>query len=219
MAATGSVPLASMGSDVPPAVLSRRPRSFFDYFNELFAQVTNPPIDALRESMVTSDVLYLGNHGNLLEDCRDTCRLIRLGGPILSEEDFERIRGISRVGFHVASFAATYPAHGGSGALECALDALDKSVEAAVRDGVNIVIISDRAGEGRVPIPSLLALGSVHNHLIRVGVRMKCDLIVETGDAISPHDFAALVGYSASGIHPYLAHECIDDLAARGAIS
>ena len=218
MAATGSVPLASMGSDVPPAVLSRRPRSFFDYFNELFAQVTNPPIDALRESMVTSDVLYLGNHGNLLEDSRDSCRLVRLSGPILSEEDFERIKGISRVGFHVASFAATYPAHGGSGALECALDALDKSVEAAVRDGVNIVIISDRAGEGQAPIPSLLALGSVHNHLIRVGVRMKCDLIVETGDAVSPHDYAALVGYSASGIHPYLAHECIDDLAKRGVL-
>ncbi len=216
MAASGSVPLASMGSDVPPAVLSRRPRSFFDYFNELFAQVTNPPIDALRESMVTSDVLYLGNHGNLLEDSRDSCRLLRLSGPILSQEDFARIRGISRVGFHVASFSATYPVDGGPDALEQALDELDCSVEAAVRDGANIVIISDRAAEGRVPIPSLLALGSVHNHLIRVGVRMKTDLIVETGDAISPHDFAALVGYSASGIHPYLAHECIDGLVERG---
>ena len=216
MAASGSVPLASMGSDVPPAVLSRRPRSFFDYFNELFAQVTNPPIDALRESMVTSDVLYLGNHGNLLEDSRDSCRLIRLSGPILSEEDFARIRGVERVGFHVASFAATYPTNTGNGALERALDELDRSVEAAVRDGANIVIISDRASEGQVPIPSLLALGSVHNHLIRSGMRMRTDLIVETGDAISPHDFAALVGYSASGIHPYLAHECIDDLAERG---
>ncbi len=218
MAASGSVPLASMGSDVPPAVLSRRPRSFFDYFNELFAQVTNPPIDALRESMVTSDVLYLGNHGNLLEDSRDSCRLLRLAGPILSDEDFERIRGISRVGFHMASFSATYPAGGGSGVLERALDELDRAVEAAVRDGANIVIISDRAGEGQVPIPSLLALGSVHNHLIRAGIRMKCDLIVETGDAVSPHDYAALVGYSASGIHPYLAHECIDDLVRRGVL-
>lgn len=218
MAQTGAVPLASMGTDVPPAVLSRRVRSFFDYFNELFAQVTNPPIDALRESLVTSDVLYVGNHGNLLEDCRDACRLVRLSGPILSREDFERIRCIERVGFRVASFRAAYDAGGGSRALERVLDELDRSVEAAVREGTNIVIISDRAGEGEVPIPSLLSLGSVHNHLIRVGLRMRADLIVETGDAISPHDFAALVGYSASGIYPYLAHDCIDALVASGAL-
>jgi glutamate synthase (ferredoxin) len=218
MAESGSVPLASMGTDVAPAVLSRRPRSFFDYFNELFAQVTNPPIDALRESLVTSDVLYLGNHGNLLEDSRDACRLVRLTGPILSRDDFERIRGISRVGFHVESFSATYPADGGPRALEDALDALEASVEQAVRDGANIVIISDRVREGEVPIPSLLALGGVHNHLIRAGVRMCADLVVEAGDAISPHDFAALVGYSASGIYPYLAHACIEGLAERGAL-
>ena len=218
MAATGSVPLASMGTDVAPAVLSRRARSFFDYFNELFAQVTNPPIDALRESMVTSDVLYMGNHGNLLEDCRDTCRLVRLSGPILSRDDFERVKGISRVGFHVRSYRAAYEADGGPDALERSLDALDKAVEQGVRDGVNIVVISDRAEEGEVPIPSLLALGSVHNHLIRTGVRMRADIVVESGDAISPHDFAALVGYSASGIYPYLAHDCIDGLAAKGAL-
>ena len=218
MAATGSVPLASMGTDVAPAVLSRRARSFFDYFNELFAQVTNPPIDALRESLVTSGVLYLGNHGNLLEDCRDTCRLVRLPGPILSTDDFNRVKGISRVGFEVAAFSATYPANAGDGALEKALSELNASVEKAVRDGANIVIISDRAAEGEVPIPSLLALGSVHNHLIRAGVRMDTDIVVECGDAISPHDFAALVGYSASGIYPYLAHDCIDGLAAKGAL-
>ena len=219
MAETGSVPLASMGTDVPPAILSRRARSLFDYFNELFAQVTNPPIDALRESLVTSGVLYLGNHGNLLEDCRDTCRLIRLSGPILSDDDFERISAIDRVGFHVASFKAVYPANSGPHALERALDELDRSVEAAVRDGANIIVISDRADAAEVPIPSLLSLGSVHNHLIKAGIRMRADLVVETGDAISPHDYAALVGYSASGIHPYLAHRCIDDLAARGSIS
>jgi glutamate synthase (ferredoxin) len=218
MAQTGSVPLASMGTDVPPAVLSRRPRSFFDYFNELFAQVTNPPIDALRESLVTSDVLYLGNHGNLLEDARDTCRVIRLAGPILSDEDFARICGMRRVGFRVERFRAVYSADGGPRALEQALDELDRAVEAAVRDGANIVVISDRAAEGEVPIPSLLSLGSVHNHLIRAGVRMRADLVVETGDAISPHDFATLVGYSASGIHPYLAHECIGHLVRTGSL-
>ena len=219
MAETGNVPLASMGTDVPPAILSRCARSFFDYFNELFAQVTNPPIDALRESLVTSGVLYLGNHGNLLEDCRDTCRLVRLLGPILSDSDFERICGIDRVGFHVATFKATYAANRGPHALERALDELDRNVEAAVRDGANIVVISDRASADEVPIPSLLSLGSVHNHLIRSGIRMQTDLVVETGDAISPHDYAALVGYSASGIHPYLAHDCIADLVTRGTIA
>ena len=216
MAQTGSVPLASMGTDVAPAILSRRPRSFFDYFNELFAQVTNPPIDALRESLVTSDVLYLGNHGNLLEDCRDACRVVRVSGPILSGDEFERLRGIDRVGFRVQSFAAVFSASDGPAALERALDALDRDVEAAVRAGANIVILSDRAGEGEVPIPSLLSLGSVHNHLIRSGLRLRTDIVVETGDAISPHDFAALVSFSASGIHPYLAHDCIADLVRRG---
>ncbi len=219
MAQTGSVPLASMGTDAPVAVLSRQPRSFFDYFNELFAQVTNPPIDALRESMVTSNVLYLGNHGNPLEDGRDNCRCIRLDGPVLSQENFERIRRIDRVGFRAKTFRTTYSVNAGPHALKDALIELNKSVTDAVARGVNIVILSDRSGAGEAPIPSLLALGSVHNHLIRLGMRMKADIVVETGDAMSPHDFAALVGYSATGIHPYLAHECIDSLVAQGAVN
>ena len=218
MALTGGVPLASMGTDVPPAVLSRTPRSFFDYFNELFAQVTNPPIDALRESMVTSNVLYLGNHGNPLEDSRENCRTIRLSGPILSQEDYEHIRCIDRVGFRAQTFYAAYTAGSGPHAMEEALEELNKRVADAVSDGVNIVVLSDRATRTEAPIPSLLALGSVHNHLIRLGVRMRADIVVETGDAVSPHDFATLVGYSATGIHPYLAHECIDDLVAQGAV-
>ena len=218
MAQTGGVPLASMGTDTAPAILSRRPRSFFDYFNELFAQVTNPPIDALRESMVTSNVLYLGNHGNPLEDSRDNCRSIRLDSPVLSQDDFERIHRIDRVGFRAQTFYAVYPRDAGPHALESALDDLNARVSDAVLQGTNIVILSDRAGANEVPIPSLLALGSVHNHLIRLGIRMQADIVVETGDAMSPHDFAALVGYSATGIHPYLAHACIDDLVAQGAI-
>ena len=218
MAATAKVPLASMGVDAPLAVLSKKTRSFFDYFHQLFAQVTNPPIDALRESLVTSSVLYLGNHGNLLEDCRDTCRLVRLQGPLLTHDAFRRIVAIDRVGFKTQVFHATYRRDAGEGALEAALAKLDREIEAAVRDGVNIVVISDRAGEGEVPIPSLLSLGSVHNHLIRTGVRMLADLVVETGDAVCAHDFACLVGYSASGIYPYMAHECIRDLVAKGDI-
>ena len=219
MAEKGAVPLASMGVDAPLACLSTKTRSFFDYFHQLFAQVTNPPIDALRESIVTSTTLYLGNHGNLLEDCRDSCRLVRLPSPILSDADFERVCSVDRAGFRAEAVRAVYPASGGEGALEHALDELAQTVEKDVRSGANIVVISDRAGDGETPIPSLLALGRAHNHLIRCGLRTRADLVVETGDALSAHDFACLVGYSASGIHPYLAHDCIADLCARGELS
>lgn len=219
MAIQAKVPLASMGIDSPLAVLSKKSRSFYDYFHQLFAQVTNPPIDALRESLVTSSVLYLGNHGNLLEDCRDTCRLVRLQGPMLTHDAFRRICAIDRAGFKTQVFHAVYRRDAGEGALEAALDQLDRDIEAAVREGTTIVVISDRAAADEVPIPSLLALGSVHNHLIRTGTRMLADIVVETGDALASHDFACLVGYSASGIYPYMAHECIRDLCAKGAIA
>ena len=216
MANKGSIPLASMGTDAPLACLSKKTRSFFDYFNQLFAQVTNPPIDALRESFVTSTVLYVGNHGNLLEDCRDTCRLVRLEGPMLTHDEFDRLCSIDRVGFKTARFRCTYPRSAAEGALEGALASLRENVEAAVRGGANLIVLSDRAGEGEVPIPSLLSLAAVHNHLINVGLRTDADLLVETGDAMRAHDFACLVGYSASGIYPYMAHECIRDLCERG---
>ena len=216
MAQAGKVPLASMGIDAPLAVLSKKNRSFFDYFYQLFAQVTNPPIDALRESFVTSTKLYLGNHGNLLEDSRAACQLVRLPRPLLDKEQFEAICAIDRVGFKTARFRAVYKRDDASGALARALDKLAQDVESAVRDGVNIVVLSDRAAAGEVPIPSLLATGAVHNHLIRAGVRTFADLVVETGDALCAHDFATLVGYSASGIYPYMAHDCIRGLAARG---
>ena len=216
MAEKGAVPLASMGVDAPLACLSARDRSFFDYFHQLFAQVTNPPIDALRESMVTSTTLYLGNHGNLLEDCRDSCRLVRLSGPIISEADFRRICAIDRAGFKVACASATYLASGGEHALSDALDALAEKVEKDVRSGANIVVISDRAAAGEVSIPSLLALGCVHNHLVRCGLRTRADLVLEAGDALCAHDFACLVSFSASAVYPYLAHECVADLCARG---
>ena len=216
MAQAGKVPLASMGIDAPLAVLSKKNRSFFDYFYQLFAQVTNPPIDALRESFVTSTKLYLGNHGNLLEDSRAACQLVRLPRPLLDKEQFEAICAIDRVGFKTARFRAVYKRDDAPGVLARALDKLAQDVESAVRDGVNIVVLSDRAAAGEVPIPSLLATGAVHNHLIRAGVRTFADLVVETGDALCAHDFATLVGYSASGIYPYMAHDCIRGLAARG---
>ncbi len=216
MAQMGSVPLASMGIDAPLACLSKKNRSFFDYFYQLFAQVTNPPIDALRESFVTSTVLYLGNHGNLLEDSRASCQLVRLARPLLTRAEFEGVCGIDRVGFRAQRFRAVFKKDAPTGALEAALDKLAHSVEEAVRGGVNIVVLSDRAGADEVPVPSLLAVSAVHNHLIRAGVRTFADIVLECGDAISAHDFAALVGYSASGIYPYMAHEVIAQMADKG---
>ena len=219
MAETGAAPLASMGVDSPLACLSEKPRSFFDYFNQLFAQVTNPPIDALRESFITSTLLYVGNHGNLLEDARANCRLVRLDTPLLDAAQFDALANITRHGFKPIALSATYASDGGPHALDEALGAMRSRAEEAVRAGADLVVISDRAGEGRVPIPSLLAVASIHNHLLRKGLRTHADIIVETGDAITPHDFAALVGYSASGVFPYLAHDTIADLCGRGVIA
>jgi glutamate synthase (NADPH/NADH) large chain len=219
MAEQGKAPLASMGADIPLAVLSKHPRSLFDYFNQLFAQVTNPPIDALRESFITSTLLYVGNHGNFLEDARTNCRLVRLDTPILTEKEFAALSQIHAQGFKAAHLEAVYERDGGTDALDKAVADLDRKAEQAVRDGSNLLIISDRAGDGYVSIPSLLAVASVHNHLLRVGIRTHTDIIVETGDAITPHDFATLVGYSASGIYPYMAHDCIRQLAADGKLS
>ena len=164
MATTGKTPLASMGIDAPLACLSTKTRSFFDYFYELFAQVTNPPIDALRESFVTSTILYLGNHGNLLEDARAACRLVRLPQPLLTEDDLSRIASIDSESFHVARLRAVFERQAGPGALARALDALTGAAEEAVRAGANIIILSDRAAAHEVPIPSLLAVGAVHHH-------------------------------------------------------
>ena len=219
MAEQAKVPLASMGFDIPLACLSDKPRPFYDYFYQLFAQVTNPPIDALRESLVTSTSLYLGNHGNFLEDARDNCRLIALDGPILSEEDFAKLSSLDRTGFSARTFACTIAAGAPAGALEAALDRLCQEAEEAIAQDVNIIILSDRAGADEIPVPSLLALGAVHHHLMRRGLRMKADIVVDTGDALCAHDFAALVGFSASGIHPWGAHDAIRHLAATGELA
>lgn len=218
MADIGAVPLASMGEDTPLACLSECPRRFYHYFNQLFSQVTNPPIDALRESYITSTLLYLGNHGNLLEDARANCRLVRLETPLLNEAQFAALATIGQKGFKAARIVAAYSPDDGEHALADAVEKLGKQAEELVRSGVNILVLSDRAGRGLVPVPSLLSVASVHNHLLRCGIRTQVDLIVECGDAVTPHDFATLVGYSASGIYPYLAHDTIRSLCARHVI-
>lgn len=207
-----------MGEDTPLACLSERPRRFYHYFNQLFSQVTNPPIDALRESYITSTLLYLGNHGNLLEDARSNCRLVRLDTPLLNEGQFAALASIGQKGFKAAKLVAAYAPDDGPHALVRAVEELGRQAEELVRGGVNILALSDRAGRGLVPVPSLLSVASVHNHLLRCGIRTQVDIIVECGDAITPHDFATLVGYSASGVYPYLAHDTIRALCGSGVL-
>ena len=219
MARDGKEPLASMGVDVPLAVLSRRPRPLFDYFKQLFAQVTNPPIDALREHIVTSTVLYLGNHGNLLQDSRTNCRLIRLESPILDRATFERVCHIDKAAFKVTRLSCSFERSAQPGALEAELDRLARAAEDAVRAGTNILVLSDRVGAGQVPVPSLLSLGAVHHHLIRQNLRTHVDLVVEAGDVASAHDCAMLIGYSASGVYPYLAHAQVRDAYRRSLLA
>ena len=218
MANKGAAPIASMGADVPLACLSHKARSFFDYFMQRFAQVTNPPIDALRETFITSTTLYVGNHGNILEDSSNNCHLIKLSGPILTKESFNALANISKQGFSSCKLRAVYPYDTDSHALANSVDELCKRAKQAVQDGNNILIISDRCSQDEVPIPSLLAVSAVHNCLLKAGLRTKADIIIETGDAFSPHDFAALLGYSASGMYPYLVHETIYDLCKNDII-
>ena len=218
MATAAKVPLASMGVDAPLACLSRRPaRSLTTSASSLRRSPTRPSTPCAR-AWSPARCSTWATTATSWEDCRDTCRLVRLQGPMLTRDAFERICAIDRVGFKTVRLTCSYPRDGQEGALAAALDALAADAEAAVRDGANIIVLSDRAAAGEVPVPSLLSLGCVHNHLIRVGLRMNADLVVETGDAINAHDFACLVGYSASGIYPYMAHECIADLCEKGAI-
>ncbi|MEM7806714.1 MAG: glutamate synthase central domain-containing protein, partial [Planctomycetota bacterium] len=229
MAASGAEAVGSMGADTPLACLSERPQPLFNYFKQLFAQVTNPPLDAIREEMVTSLVTYLGHEKNLLDESPDHARLLKLRGPIISSEELAWIRdfGESKEGSEDFS-SATVPFlfdrpsddatdEEVAAALELAVDELCHEVSEAVHDGRNIIVLSDRGvSEDRVPIPSLLAVAAVHHYLIRDGTRNQCGIIVETGEAREGHHFCCLLGYGAGAINPYLALETIGDLHADG---
>ncbi|MGH6826867.1 glutamate synthase large subunit, partial [Methyloceanibacter sp.] len=215
MAQVGQEAVGSMGTDTPLSALSDRPKLLHTYFKQNFAQVTNPPIDSIREELVMSLVTFIGPRPNLL-DLEGTSRQKRLESahPILTNENLERIRGIGDVAdnqFRTATLDITYGADRGAAGMGEALDTLCKRAEAAVREGENIIILSDRAaGPERIPIPSLLATSAVHHHLIRCGLRTSVGLVVETGEAHEVHQFATLAGYGAEAINPYLAFETLE---------
>ncbi|MEO7953903.1 MAG: glutamate synthase central domain-containing protein, partial [Polaromonas sp.] len=214
MASTGEEANGSMGNDTPISALSDKPKQLFTYFKQNFAQVTNPPIDPIREELVMSLVSIIGPRPNLfdLEGLAVTKRL-EVRQPILTDADLEKIRSISEIAdshFKSRTLDTTFHAGFGAAGLEQVLDELCARAEAAVREGINIVILSDRmAGSDRIPIPSLLACAAVHHHLIRTGLRTSVGLVVESGEPREVHHFACLAGYGAEAINPYLAFETI----------
>jgi len=216
MARDGVEPLGSMGDDTPVAVLSERPQLLYNYFRQLFAQVTNPPIDALREELVTSSTMLLGSEGDLLNPRPEDCRRIRIPSPLLTNAELVRLRSLNEPGFRAATLPLLYPPGSDGAALAAAIDRLCAAADVAVAAGANLLILSDR-GVGRevAPIPALLACSGLHQHLIAAGTRTRVSLIVESGEPREVHHYACLIGYGADAVNPYLAFETIHDLIAR----
>jgi len=216
--AEGSEAVGSMGNDTPLACLSDRPCLLYSYFKQMFAQVTNPSIDSIREESVMSLSSSLGAEANLLAETPAHCGMLELDQPILTNEALARIRASQRAEVRAHTLPIVFPAGGDPGAqLARALDDLEARAAQAVRDGASVLILSDReAGRQAIPIPSLLAVGAVHHHLIRSGLRMRCGLVLESGEAREVAHFALLVGYGAAAINPYLAFESLDQLVEDG---
>jgi glutamate synthase (NADPH/NADH) large chain len=224
MARTAAEPIGSMGTDTPIAVLSKRSRLIFDYFSQLFAQVTNPPLDAIREELVTSTSSFLGPESNLLEPGPESCKQIVVPHPVLSNEDLAKILYLNESGDYpqFKSFAidGLYPIAEGGDGMRSAIEDIRTKVSDAIVNGAKIIVLSDRySNEHNAPIPSLLLTGAVHHHLVRERTRTKVGLIVECGDAREVHHMALLLGYGAGAINPYLAIESIEDFVEQGVIN
>jgi glutamate synthase (NADPH/NADH) large chain len=217
MAVNGEEPIGSMGTDTPLACLSDKPQPLFNYFKQLFAQVTNPPIDPIREEMVMSLVSYIGKERNILGETPMHCHTLKLPHPILTNRDLEKLRRVSQGDFLATTLSALFPVAEGERGLERALDGLCRRASLSIQDGYTILILSDRGISAQyAPIPSLLAMTAVHNHLVREGSRTQVALIIESGEPREVMHYALLIGYGASAINPYLAIETMEDLAMRG---
>ena len=210
MALNGAEPIGAMGADTPLAVLSNQSQPLFAYFRQMFAQVTNPPIDALRERFVTSTAVYVGKKGNPLEQKAENCRVLKIEHPILSDLDFLKIKVMDRPGFRVECVSIL---HRKGTPLKAALEHLFVEVDKACRSGASVLILSDRGVDGsRVAIPSLLAVSAVHQHLVRTKKCTALSIILESGEPREVHHFATLLGYGVCAVNPYLAHACIAEL-------
>ncbi len=221
MGATGEEPIGSMGTDTALAVLSDRPRLLYDYFAQLFAQVTNPPLDAIREEIITTMASTIGPEGNLLEPAPEACRQIAIEYPILHNDQVAKLRHLPTGSpFRSTTLPLLYdPAEGGPG-LARAMTELCRKASQAVAAGYGVIILSDRGVDAaHAPIPSLLATAGVHHHLVREGARTKCGLLVESGDAREVHHVALLMGYGAGAVNPYLAFETLHDMIRQGLLA
>ena len=217
MAQKGKEPLGSMGDDIPPAILSSRPRLLFDYFKQLFAQVTNPPLDAIREELVTSLTTTIGPEQGLLQETPRHCRQLRLQRPILTSAEFDQLQTVANGQLQAAVFPMLYPVEKGETGLGRSLQELCRQVSYAVEQGASIVILSDRSiGPQTAPIPSLLAASAVHHHLIGMGQRTRCGIVVETGEAREVHHFCCLIGYGVGAVYPYLVYESLEKMTREG---
>lgn len=220
MGNNGEEAIGSMGTDTPPAVLSDRAQPLFNYFKQLFAQVTNPPLDAIREELVTSVLTATGAEGNLLDPTPESCRLIALETPILDNDELARLKRLNGWGgFKSVVLPMIFRANEGAKGLETALENLFERASAAIDEGANLLILSDRGVDAEnAPIPSLLACAGLHHHLVRQGKRTRAGLAIECGDAREVHHFALLLGYGAGSINPYVAFETLDDMIKMGQV-
>ena len=220
MALAGIQPVGSMGTDTPLAVLSEKPQLLYNYFKQLFAQVTNPPIDPIREELITSTFMRLGSEGNLLRPEPSNCHQIKLQHPILRNGDVEKLRQLDRPGFKVATLPILFKVADGEAGLEQALNGLYQAAEQAMQDGVNILILSDRTFDRNyAPIPALLASAGLHHHLIRAGTRTRVGLVLESGEPREVHHFCLLLGYGVQAINPYMAYETLYDMINQGLLT
>jgi glutamate synthase domain-containing protein 2/glutamate synthase domain-containing protein 1/glutamate synthase domain-containing protein 3 len=217
MGAKGEEPVGSMGTDTPLACLSDRPQPLFNYFKQLFAQVTNPPIDSIREEMVMSLISYIGTERNILDEAPDNCHTLKLPHPLLTNRDLEKLRRVSSGELLATTLPALFRAEDGEAGLKHSLEDLSNRAAHAVNSGYTLLILSDRGVDSTfAPIPSLLAMAAVHNRLVREKTRTQVALIIESGEPREVMHFALLIGYGASAINPYLAFETLHDLKRRG---
>jgi glutamate synthase (ferredoxin) len=221
MARSGVDPVGAMGNDTPLAALSRRPRLLYDYFKQLFAQVTNPPIDSIREEIITSSEVWLGSEGNLLQPRPGDCRRLELSGPVITNEEFARIRRLDLPGLKVGVLSILFRISRGEQGLVKSLEELRLMARRMIEEEeINVLVLSDRGvNEEFAPIPALLAVSGLHHFLIREGLRLRVSIVLETGEAREVHHFALLIGYGCSAINPYLAFETLDGMILDGLLT
>ena len=209
-ASTGVQPISSMGNDTPLAVLSSKPKHLYQYFKQIFAQVTNPALDCIREELVTSTETFIGSESNLLAPGPQSCRMVRLDNPLIDNEALARLREINLDGFKSITLDALFPSNQNGEGLESAFEQICKNADSAITDGCNIIILSDRGiNHDLAAIPTLLLMGGIHHYLVSKGTRTRVSIILETGEAREVHHFSSLIGYGADAINPYMAFESI----------